>query len=553
MVDETRLIVVLLALALAYVCWIIVSKLYFAEGFRSLPPSRTVSIENPATGGLGTSKTIALVIPCIPKHVDQVKKLVSSIKEQTRIPDEIIVALSATSDKDGRDLQEELRLTGLPVIVSSTPHKSFAGKNRNRGASVSKSDLISFMDADDRMHPQRTEALCQVQAKTSSNSIVHTYVMKENGDDLPGNVKKFKVYESQVFHDKNKTDKEPHFEKWPFEMPIHHGHVTITRALFGKVKQPENMKRGQDAAFLRRIMTAYPDSPRVMVGIDFPLSKYQPRFSTRAPEPLNVRYVVSACNETNEYENAIPMFISSWRSMYPAVTIKILLIRDTIPTSLAKYSPYLVLIKPIKGLSTVFMAQYSRILYPPLLPGENGIQSGGVVISDIDLLPANKAYFSDNAFDGLKTDTFVNMRGDSDVPNDQIAIAYSVATPLLWQKINGIHNMQELTDRLIGVNKRVKYKNGREIGWESDQKDLYRMVQDWRTKGGQYKELTGAETGFNRLGRRDLNDDEASLQTGDLPQKIKENIEQGVYSDYHMLHPVGKYKRLDQVVANIIS
>ena len=544
-ISAVQAVVVLFLVLIGWVCG---KKAWASFAGHRRPKTKRIQISNPISGGLSNGLTIALVVPCIPEHVTELRKLIQSIEKQTRLPDEVVVAISETDEKTALKLSKDLSSPKITVTVSGIAGKAYAGKNRNRGAALTHSDLISFIDADDQMHPQRLEILLAVYGKTRSRVLLHTYVMHENGEELPGHIENVEVFGSKTFHSQHKEGAQPHFEHWPFQSPLHHGHVTIEKELLASVKQNEDMKRGQDADFLRRILTEFENDGRAMCGIDFQLSMYQPRYSTRDPEALNVRFVVASCNETPEYLAAIPQFIQAWQTFYPSVSIKIIMVMTSIPDNLKIYTPYFVLFPPLAGVSTVFTSQYIRILYPPLLPGDGGIQAGGVVLTDIDLLPTNNTYFSNATFAGLTTTSFVNMRGDSQVPKDQIAIAYSVATPLIWQQINGVTSIEVARKKLHMKFKNTKYKDGREIGWESDQKALFTMVQEWKKKGGDYATLNSKQTGFHRLHKSDLSENEGDLLKGELSSEVALKLRRGVYSDYHMIHPVGKYAVLDNKI-----
>lgn len=545
--------------ALLVVATLVIWSCYF-KGYveryvlKSKPEPLRISLLAPRSGGLARSTTISLVIPCVPKHLAQLRVLVESMRDMTRLPDELIIAISETTRGRASELLKEFEDVPVELVISPVEHKALAGENRNRGARLSKCDLVSFMDADDRMHPQRLEIILAVYGKLRSRCIVHTYTMRENGETLPGAADSVEVYAGDIFHQKRRVEVEPHLDKWPFRHSIHHGHVTVEKSLFNHLEQNGKMKRGQDADFLMRILTKWRGEKRCMSGIDMPLSMYRPRFSTRDPEPLNVKYVLTACNDKAEYLSCVPMFIKCWKKMYPNILVRVILIMSNIPKFLLPFKEDLILFPPVKGVPTAFTAQYIRLLYPALLPGQGGRQNGGVVLTDIDLLPTNKTYFDDENVRALNTSSFVNLRGDSKVKPDQIAIAYSLATPAVWQEITGIHSKRDIRDRLIGVNKKVKYeKDKRGRGWQRDQKDLFKMISKWEGRKERYVEFTSSDTGFRRLDLTELGGDKHSLRSGILPVEVASKLRRGVYSDYHMLHPIGMYRQLDIEISSSLS
>ena len=95
----------------------------------------------------------------------------------------------------------------------------------------------------------------------------------------------------------------------------------------------------------------------------------------------------------------------AWKKLIPEVKIVIVLIAESIPENLSKYSEYIKLFLPIKNVSTSFISQYIRILYPCILNSNEGI-----LITDMDILPLNSRYYI-NSIQNIPNNKFVYYRG----------------------------------------------------------------------------------------------------------------------------------------------
>lgn len=90
--------------------------------------------------------------------------------------------------------------------------------------------------------------------------------------------------------------------------------------------------------------------------------------------------VLTSVNEKQLYLYFVPIFIKTWNKLYPTVSVKIVLIMNTIPQELQEYKDNIILFEPIDNVKTSFTSQIIRLLYPCILDYENG-----VLITDIDM------------------------------------------------------------------------------------------------------------------------------------------------------------------------
>jgi hypothetical protein len=112
--------------------------------------------------------TYTLGIPSIPEDIKHFHNLIDNINKQTKLPNDIIIALSGTTDLVSKQIEIDLNnISKVPVKITNTTDKNYAGINRNRVAETSTNDYIVFLDADDFMHPQRIEIVDKVLKKNN--------------------------------------------------------------------------------------------------------------------------------------------------------------------------------------------------------------------------------------------------------------------------------------------------------------------------------------------------------------------------------------------------
>ena len=113
--------------------------------------------------GITRKKTVCIAVPCVPRHLQSLRLVLHDIRNQSLLPNEVVVSLSQSSEEDGRALEQELRREFFDGdvkgngqqhwprlrIVASAEARSHS-ENNNRAASFCESDIVSWFDADDR-------------------------------------------------------------------------------------------------------------------------------------------------------------------------------------------------------------------------------------------------------------------------------------------------------------------------------------------------------------------------------------------------------------------
>jgi len=252
---------------------------------------------------------------------------------------------------------------------------------------------------------------------------------------------------------------------------------------------------------------------------------------------MKIDCILTATNLNPLYCEFIPVFINIWKKLIPEADVVIILVAKQIPPQYLQYSKNIILFHPLEGIKTEFISQYIRILYPSILN-----YTGGILITDMDMIPMNRAYYVNNIAH-ISDEKFIYYRNA--LLNDQeIAICYNIATPSTWRKIGNISSLEQITIRLLDRYSQITYDGIHGgTGWGTDQLDLYKHVMDWNAVTNNFIHIKDQSSGFRRLDRSNM---------PQLSDQEKIFIQSGGYSDYHALRPLSLYKNINEEICNLI-
>lgn len=136
----------------------------------------------------------------------------------------------------------------FPVEVIVHSDRKNAAENRNCAARQNRCDIISFMDSDDIMHPQRIEFV--EKALRDSDFVVHNYIMKDKLD-VAWSVFDSPQIESNCLCAVNKTAIRHLHDK-----PVHASQCSMRALVFEKVKFDESRdaERREDSLFCNKVL-----------------------------------------------------------------------------------------------------------------------------------------------------------------------------------------------------------------------------------------------------------------------------------------------------------
>jgi glycosyltransferase involved in cell wall biosynthesis len=206
--------------------------------------------------------TIGVAIPCYKYHIEKLKRLLDSIETQTRKPDEICVSCSSTDE----DIVFE-KSYSFPIKVLRWSDRKNASENRNLAMRELKTDIVSFFDADDIMHPCRLQYIdIAFTMFPTINIVVHGHTNKPfiNYEDVDIHLNKLVYYTSGcgiAFVE-------------DYDSPLHHSQSSVRRHVLEKVqyREEQQYERCEDSYFCNDVVRLFGET----LYIKNPLSLYVP-------------------------------------------------------------------------------------------------------------------------------------------------------------------------------------------------------------------------------------------------------------------------------------
>ena len=194
---------------------------------------------------------------------------------------------------------------------------------------------------------------------------------------------------------------------------------------------------------------------------------------------MKLTNVLVATDMNPLYYKFIPIFIKTWNKLFPNVKVTIVVVAKELVDELLPYKDNIVLFPPIENMNTAFIAQNIRLLYPALIDTE-----GGVLITDMDMLPMSRKYYTEQ-IKNIDNTKFVCYRPLSCVGKNEMVMCYNIALPNIWRDIFNINTTNDIIDTLQYIYKNNYYAGTHGgAGWNIDQLYLYNKTQKWneRTK-----------------------------------------------------------------------
>jgi len=207
-----------------------------------------------------TKISTSICIPATSK--DYVKgwlqEALKSIKSQSVWPTEVVVSLSGCSHTEAEKIKRSLQRALFPIelILSHVEPIQNQAKSRNIAVASSTGELISFLDADDMVHPSRTQIIESAFSLDDQLVILlHAYTIDNEdvnwvhtswtglGPFIPT---------PQVCADEVETRP----VKVNLGLYVHHAHSTVRRSVlnFHRFDEASDAYRSEDSLFVREIL-----------------------------------------------------------------------------------------------------------------------------------------------------------------------------------------------------------------------------------------------------------------------------------------------------------
>jgi glycosyltransferase involved in cell wall biosynthesis len=222
--------------------------------------------------------SIGVAVPCYNKHIPRLFELLDSIEKQTIKPKKVCISCSSTREDE---FVEALSKYSFPTKVIITEGKKNAAENRNTALNhLLELDYITFMDADDIMHPQRIEILLKAFKENDADIILHNY--QDQNDSELFQFKKIVDEDISIKINSLQTHWSgcvEHIDYYKYQdEKIHHSQVSVKREVVDYVKFPEESEytRREDCIFCFKVFQL-PNMKNVYIANK--LSYYNPSYT----------------------------------------------------------------------------------------------------------------------------------------------------------------------------------------------------------------------------------------------------------------------------------
>lgn len=177
---------------------------------------------------------IGVAIPCYEKHFNLLPSLIENISKSTHRPDHIAISCSSWT----HNRRTNTTYDGIPVSIQYSKKVLNQATNRNIAGSMLNTLLISFIDADDLMHPSRLEYVVRAFKQGPYHAIYHDFTWEpishySNPFEL---MDEFKLVSNPVVPNPNEIGLKVQDSSYA----LHHAHVTVRRDVFNRFKFDES-------------------------------------------------------------------------------------------------------------------------------------------------------------------------------------------------------------------------------------------------------------------------------------------------------------------------
>lgn len=249
-----------------------------------------------------TSDPVSLCIPCHYKHLDRLRILLLSLYLQEKLPDEIVISMSDIP-RDALNTLGYLQalIPCIPIHILQSTEKQYSGPNRNICIEHARNDLISFIDADDIMHPSRLRIVSEIMTQRNMlATFFHSYI-KIPSDGHTNRDYYQELLGTEIYNLNEKIDNVyiPCVNKDNIignghgihcnGFRISNGHSSIRKSRLRGIRYGTAI-RGEDAIFNRTILKHLGKDDNTMLFTNLQLSYYLETYSSTTfnEEPINI-------------------------------------------------------------------------------------------------------------------------------------------------------------------------------------------------------------------------------------------------------------------------
>lgn len=185
---------------------------------------------------------------------------------------------------------------------------------------------------------------------------------------------------------------------------------------------------------------------------------------------MKLTNVLGSVNNNPEYYNFIPYQIKFWKALN--INFYAVFVGEQIPDELIPYSNNIFLWNKCLDLNTAYLGQMLRIFYTALL---NLPDDEMVMITDMDMLPCNKMYYT-SGLENFNKEDFIYYRNIDHSYGSQIYMCYNAAHPSVWSSVFSITCEDDIENQLRKYYEQTYTGIPGGSGWAIDQLLMYNKL-----------------------------------------------------------------------------
>ena len=219
---------------------------------------------------------ISIIVPCIKEDLTaNLPTLMRSINNQTVLPMEVVIVLSGIDDSSCQSLTQTMLASNkiYKMKIQCILELQNQAKSRNQGILLSRGNWVSFIDADDEMHPSRLETIAKhILTESELRLVLHGY----SRDLAPAGSNKYEVLRGEAMFDQEVATRKKH--SWLFDDAMH-SQASVRRdvLLHVKFRTEPAFYRAEDSWFVRDVVCLLGRHQGKMVFDRAPLGVHIPR------------------------------------------------------------------------------------------------------------------------------------------------------------------------------------------------------------------------------------------------------------------------------------
>ena len=224
--------------------------------------------------------SISVCIPAVEADIiTALPRLLQSIQSQTLHPLEIIVVISNCSRERCRNFKTIVTswFVASKINIYCKKQLQLQSLSREEAASYARGSVVSFIDADDMMYPNRLEVISILFRSYRPLMVLHGF----SNSRIPPYDTQWKtapIISGESLYDIAKSTE---VRRVYLLASVVHSHMSVLRGTLNMVKFRKEKKfyRSEDALFIRDFISFFCKRNTTAIFIDTPLSWYVPRLT----------------------------------------------------------------------------------------------------------------------------------------------------------------------------------------------------------------------------------------------------------------------------------